>query len=227
MGTAWALMTDEQREQARAGNARYRVRHATEIKKREAERRRLDPERHRERDRERAARWRERHPEYGAEYQRKKRAADPEADRAYQRAWYRANRERCLESMRRWQRRNPEKAAAFRIRNKELVYRRTAEYIRRHPEKKAAYDRTTRARRKLSIGADRITAEEWAAVVAWYDGRCAYCDAAGKMTMDHVVPLALGGKHAVENVVPACKTCNGRKGDRLWTPMVPGEARVV
>lgn len=34
------------------------------------------------------------------------------------------------------------------------------------------------------------------------------------MTMDHRVPLARGGRHEIQNVVPACKTCNSRKHTR-------------
>ncbi len=39
--------------------------------------------------------------------------------------------------------------------------------------------------------------------------------------MDHVIPLSRGGKHALDNVVPACRGCNTSKNDRLpseWTP---------
>jgi 5-methylcytosine-specific restriction protein A len=32
-----------------------------------------------------------------------------------------------------------------------------------------------------------------------------------EMTMDHVIPLARGGKASRSNVVPSCKECNSRK----------------
>lgn len=31
-------------------------------------------------------------------------------------------------------------------------------------------------------------------------------------TLDHLVPIGLGGTHKVENLVPACYDCNQRKG---------------
>jgi len=49
-------------------------------------------------------------------------------------------------------------------------------------------------------------------------GLCHYCGAAiaaGDLTMDHVVPLARGGKTTKGNVVPACKACNTRKKQLL------------
>jgi 5-methylcytosine-specific restriction endonuclease McrA len=45
-------------------------------------------------------------------------------------------------------------------------------------------------------------------------GVCYYCDReVGRehLTMDHVVPLARGGKSKKGNIVPACKDCNNKK----------------
>jgi 5-methylcytosine-specific restriction endonuclease McrA len=45
-------------------------------------------------------------------------------------------------------------------------------------------------------------------------GVCHFCGgrfAAGDLTMEHIVPLARGGKSTKSNIVPACKTCNSRK----------------
>jgi len=45
--------------------------------------------------------------------------------------------------------------------------------------------------------------------------RCVYCGAAaGRLTLDHVVPRSRGGESSWENVVTACAPCNLRKGDR-------------
>ena len=50
-------------------------------------------------------------------------------------------------------------------------------------------------------------------------GVCAYCGktfAFRDLTMDHVVPIARGGRSAKGNVVPSCKRCNTAK--KLLTP---------
>ncbi len=50
-------------------------------------------------------------------------------------------------------------------------------------------------------------------------GVCAYCQqtcAPHALTMDHLVPLARGGRSTKGNVVPCCKACNATK--RYWTP---------
>jgi len=46
------------------------------------------------------------------------------------------------------------------------------------------------------------------------DGRCYYCNrktAYRDLTMDHLVPLARGGRSTKNNLVPACKNCNNKK----------------
>lgn len=52
--------------------------------------------------------------------------------------------------------------------------------------------------------------------------RCAYCDFDMRdipraRCLDHVIPLAAGGTNDPDNVVTACKRCNGRKGGRTPT----------
>ncbi|WP_072619301.1 HNH endonuclease [Spirulina major] len=43
---------------------------------------------------------------------------------------------------------------------------------------------------------------------------CQYCGSRHHLTLDHVLPRSKGGQHTWNNVVTACATCNGRKGDR-------------
>ena len=49
-------------------------------------------------------------------------------------------------------------------------------------------------------------------------GRCHYCRkpvAARELTMDHIVPIARGGRTTRGNVVPCCKGCNNQKKQLL------------
>jgi 5-methylcytosine-specific restriction endonuclease McrA len=56
-----------------------------------------------------------------------------------------------------------------------------------------------------------LTAAEWIAIRdAW--ACCAYCGAADRpLQKDCVLPLSRGGRYTLENVVPACGSCNASK----------------
>ncbi len=66
---------------------------------------------------------------------------------------------------------------------------------------------------------------QWLWLLEQYDHHCAYCGQSTeqlgeKLTPDHVVPLSKGGNNCLSNIVPACATCNSRKGAR--TPQEAG-----
>lgn len=49
-------------------------------------------------------------------------------------------------------------------------------------------------------------------------GICHYCERSfppKELTLDHLVPLARGGRSTKGNCVPACKECNNRKKNLL------------
>ena len=72
------------------------------------------------------------------------------------------------------------------------------------------------AREKAKAKALR-TSQWWRNKIA--QGICAYCQGAfppRELTMDHIVPLARGGRSTRGNVVPCCKACNATK--KYWTP---------
>ena len=58
---------------------------------------------------------------------------------------------------------------------------------------------------------------------AWWknriaQGRCHYCGGTFKpsdLTLDHLVPVARGGRSSKGNCVPACKECNNKKKNLL------------
>jgi len=68
-------------------------------------------------------------------------------------------------------------------------------------------------RAKEKANARRLRKSQW-----WQlkinEGACYYCGKSFRpqeLTMDHIVPIARGGKSSRGNVVPACKACNTNK----------------
>lgn len=46
-------------------------------------------------------------------------------------------------------------------------------------------------------------------------GKCWYCGQYHVVTIDHVLPLSRGGTHGIDNLAPACASCNSSKGPKL------------
>jgi 5-methylcytosine-specific restriction endonuclease McrA len=76
------------------------------------------------------------------------------------------------------------------------------------------YNRQKSKRRKAQMRdsvAIQLTGQQVRARFAQFDHCCAYCGAGGELHIEHVVPIAKGGTHAMGNIVPACKRCNYSK----------------
>lgn len=81
-------------------------------------------------------------------------------------------------------------------------------------EKHRLYQGKRRA--QTAGGAWVVTERDIKRLIARHDGRCAYCGIkSDALTLDHVIPLKLGGRHSIGNLVPACQPCNSSKGARL------------
>ena len=53
--------------------------------------------------------------------------------------------------------------------------------------------------------------EQWADLQEAWNG-CAYCGASGvPMQKDTVLAISRGGRYTIDNVVPACRSCNASK----------------
>jgi 5-methylcytosine-specific restriction endonuclease McrA len=77
------------------------------------------------------------------------------------------------------------------------------------PATRARYAK--RRQRRLARVDNDLTASEWADLLtAW--GGCAYCHAQdAALQRDCVMPISRGGRYTLENVVPACPSCNASK----------------
>jgi 5-methylcytosine-specific restriction endonuclease McrA len=75
--------------------------------------------------------------------------------------------------------------------------------------------RKARAARKRSRRLARVehdlTDDQWSALkIAW--GGCAYCGATDKpLQRDCVLPVSRGGRYTLDNIAPACRSCNTSK----------------
>lgn len=60
----------------------------------------------------------------------------------------------------------------------------------------------------LPVRAEMFTSEE---LLAKWGNKCLRCNKSNFEVIDHIIPIAAGGPHTLQNVVPCCKTCNTKK----------------
>jgi 5-methylcytosine-specific restriction endonuclease McrA len=130
-----------------------------------------------------------------------------QALRARDRAWAAAHPDRIQAKNRRLYQQNPEKYAAQRDRWR-------VENLDRHRH----IARLAQARRRTAKKSNSnlsVSTRDWEKLVTRANGHCAYCNERAPLTMDHVIPLSRGGRHAIGNLQPVCEQCNKRKGAML------------
>lgn len=124
--------------------------------------------------------------------------------RAYDRAWAAAHSDRIKAKNRRAYLADPSAYAAQRD-----------SWRAKNRERHLSITRLTQSRRraaKRSGDSCAVSAGDWEKIVHRSGGHCFYCGVAADLTMDHVVPLARGGRHAIGNLVASCDFCNKSKG---------------
>lgn len=78
------------------------------------------------------------------------------------------------------------------------------------PNSRRARAARRRTRRVAAVLND-LTDAQWAALQTAWNG-CAYCGATGvPMQRDCIMAISRGGRYTVDNVVPACASCNASK----------------
>jgi 5-methylcytosine-specific restriction endonuclease McrA len=176
----------------------------------------------RAKDREASSRWRaanrERHLEncrtYHAENRDEANArrrrdyfANWERERAYRDAWAVDNPDRRREAMHRHY-----------VKYRERILARNKAWKEANPDRRRAHGSVRAARLRASEGT--FTADEFLALCAELGGRCAYCGEQRPLTVDHDIPLSRGGSNFISNIVPACRSCNARKGAKTAAEFV-------
>ncbi len=130
--------------------------------------------------------WRAAHPQEQKELTRRWYEKNKDKHHAAGRLWNLANREKQRDAHRQWKRANPHQVKA---------------------------DNAARNNRIRGYGG-RITRAEVLALHEKQSGECAACHKRIGLNyhLDHIMPLALGGEHRIENAQILCPNCNMKKG---------------
>lgn len=167
----------------------------------------------RQKDRESSSKWRAENRERHLQNCKDHHEAHRDEANARRKQQYLENFDRERQARKEWAEKNPEARRVamhkYYTRHRDSVLSANKAWKDANPEKRHAHNQ---ARRSRYIGASgHFTAEEFSALCDAYDNSCAYCGEPGKLEADHDVPLSRGGSNYIENIRPACGTCNRRK----------------
>lgn len=205
VGTVWKALHPAEVAEA---TARYREENLETLraKNRDYARavRRDDPERERRND----AAFAAAHPGYVRTYTRMYRTTHPEYvenGREGARERYRKNKARCSERHKLWVERNPDYF-------KEYARAHIAENNAKSSARRAHARSVMKEEDRSRINGLYREARETRRI------RCYLCGGLipiGERHVDHIVPLAKGGMHSIDNLAVACAQCNRSKGAKL------------
>lgn len=93
--------------------------------------------------------------------------------------------------------------------------------LREKPQQAREANQRRRARVKAA-GSPGVSPRDWTRLLNRHGRSCAYCGSKEQITIDHIIPISRGGRHAIGNVLPACFSCNASKRDDLLANWLRG-----
>lgn len=141
--------------------------------------------------------------------------ANRERIRKRKASYYAANKEHLAQKHHAWVQANGDRiraySALYYAANKATIARKARQWLQANRARHCLQVAARRAR-KYAAKANDLTPAQWQEIKEHYQHRCVYCGKhQQRLTQDHIIPLVAGGSHTVQNVVPACKSCNSKK----------------
>ncbi len=136
--------------------------------------------------------------------------------RATARAKYRENPQKEIKRQTEWRKENPQVIVAWRNKHRERLLAKTKEGFKRYRERnpKAYLVHMANRRAVTDHSGGKLSVDLWGKLFEWQKGICPYCKVDLKSTkvhLDHLIPIALNGKHSDSNMQLTCSKCNHRK----------------
>lgn len=142
--------------------------------------------------------WNERNKDKTLEAARRWRSNHLEDVRKSHREWAKEHYDSFKEKKSKWFRDNPEKVKQYNRKKNQA-----------HPELTRERRRNRRAQIKGNGGT--ITSKEWEQLLEEAHFKCLCCGSDSDLTLDHITPLVLGGRHEKNNAQVLCRSCNSKK----------------
>lgn len=142
-----------------------------------------------------------------------------DCQKAYQKKWVDDNRDHVnAYNLRKYYNMTPDQRAKFdearkrwEARNPESRRKSAAKYAANNKDKMRDIEARRRAR-KQNGGVYAVLPSELRRLSS---SPCSTCGSTERIVLDHIIPLARGGRHSIGNLQPLCARCNSRKNARF------------
>jgi len=132
----------------------------------------------------------------------------------YKKEYYQENKEKILDYSRHY-------GKQYREKNKDSI----SEYRKRYKlNNRELFNKYNQKRRSIKKGLpSTLTTTQWRKIKEVFNYKCAYCGMSEdkhikeweeQLHQEHFIPLTSGGEYTRNNIIPACKSCNGSKGNK-------------
>ncbi len=126
--------------------------------------------------------------------------------------YYNENRDKKLLYAKKYREKNSDKIS--KIKSKWFQDNKKSVYLKRKTEDHKQYCRKYTKIRKANERASEgsFSREEWDGLLEYFEYKCAYCKKETPLEPDHVIPISRNGSSFIDNILPACRSCNAKKG---------------
>jgi 5-methylcytosine-specific restriction endonuclease McrA len=151
---------------------------------------------------------------------------DSEKQKAAQRKWYRKNSSQSQAATHAWRLKHKDHLFEYNKKYREKNWDEILDYQRlwrKQINPSANRERMHKRRHNMMrTGLTLVRNSLWQDQIKKSGFKCFYCGkqcTAQSLQQDHVIPLSKNGLHCMENLMPACRSCNASKGNKdayLW-----------
>lgn len=145
--------------------------------------------------------------------------------------YYKQNRSEKLLKVKKYRDKNKDKIKLYRLKNQESIKDNWKKYYEKNKARLFYKNKVWRKNNKDKVNASKrksnqkrrslernlastFTIDQWRECLMHFNHQCAYCDCTEKLEQEHVIPVSKGGHYTVDNIIPACKSCNASKNNK-------------
>jgi hypothetical protein len=165
-------------------------------------------------------------------------AKHKEEKKKYNQEYYENNKEKIIDDYYNNKEKHSEYKKRYRKENKEKLllkerkrYQEKRENILGYAKKyyasekgkiaKAKERHKRRSLKKKSYSFVNYKENDWLECLSFFNHRCAYCGEESPLEKEHFIPLINGGEFTINNIIPACKSCNSSKNNKCFFDWYP------